>query len=210
MLNGASMEKLKYYMPWFLVGGLLIIVSNAMLYHITIAVSRGYIYGALAVGGIDTGLFVYAPFAIAQWLVPPEEIPLAVGFISCAQAAGVTISLAVANAMFLNLAENSITHIVPGVPKSDVQAAISGIRGSFLKNLQPTIQAKVLEAIVHAIQRVFLLGIVAGALAVILVIFMNRGAIDLNQQQALKGSETPQAKESVQGDSEKGVEGDKF
>ena len=66
------------------------------------------------------------------------------------------------------------------------------------------------EAIVHAIQRVFLLGIVAGALAVILAIFMNRGAIDLNQQQALKGSETPQAIESVQGPSEKGVSGNNF
>ena len=207
MLNGASMEKLKYYMPWFLVGGLLIIVSNAMLYHITLAVSTGYIYGALVVGGIGTGLFVYAPFAVAQWLVPPEEIPLAVGFISCAQVAGVTISLAVANAVFLNLAENSITRIVEGVPRSDVQAAISGIRGSFLKTLQPAMQAKVLEAIVHAIQRVFLLGIVAGALAVILAIFMDRGAIDLNQQQALNGFEMVQAKESVQGDSEKGVEG---
>ena len=68
-------------------------------------------------------------------------------------------------------------------------------------------QAKVLEAIVHAIQRVFLLGIVAGALAVILAIFfVNRGAIDLNQQQALDVSETPQATESMQGDLEKGVE----
>ena len=76
-----------------------------MLYHITMAVSTGYIYGALAVGGIGTGLFVYAPFAIAQWLGPPEEISLAVGFISCAQVAGVTISLAVVNAVFLNLAE---------------------------------------------------------------------------------------------------------
>ena len=105
MLNGASMEKLKYYMPWFLVGGLLIIVSNAMLYHITMAVDTGCIYGTLIIRSIGTGTFVYAPFAIAQWLVPPEEIPLAVGFISCAQVAGVTISLAVAKAVSLNLAE---------------------------------------------------------------------------------------------------------
>ena len=46
-------------------------------------------------------------------------------------------------------------------------------------------QAKVLEATFHAIQRCFLLGIDAGALAVILAIFMDRGAIDLNHEQAL-------------------------
>ena len=43
-------------------------------------------------------------------------------------------------------------------------------------------QAKVLKATVQAIQRGFLLGIVAGALAVILAMFMDRGATDLNHE----------------------------
>lgn len=181
MLNGALMEKLKYYMPWFLVGGLLIIISNAMLYNITLTINTGFIYGALALGGLGTGLYVNAPFAIAQWLVPPQDIALAVGFITCAQVAGVTISLAIANAVFLNLAQNSIRKILPGVAKGDVQAAITGVGGPFLKTLDQETQKAILEAIIRAIQKVFILGIVAGVLSVLLSAFMNRGAIDLTQ-----------------------------
>ena len=179
MLNGAFMEKLKYYLPWFLVGGLLIIVSNAMLFHVTLTTSTAYIYVALVFGGLGTGAFVNAPFAIAQWIVPPEEIALAVGFITCAQVAGVTISLAVANAVFLNLAENSITDLLPGVAKADVQAAITGVGGAFLRTLDPEMQRGVLGAIVVAIQRVYVLGITAGVVAVVLALGMSRAPITL-------------------------------
>lgn len=185
MLNGALMEKLKYYLPWFLTGGLLIIASNVMLFYVSLTVSTAYIYAALVLGGLGTGLFVNAPFAIAQWLVPPEEIALAVGFITCAQVAGVTISLAVANAVFLNLAENSITHLLPGVAKADVQAAITGVGGAFLKTLDPEMQRAVLEAIVVAIQRVFVLGIVAGLVAVVLALGMSRARIELGGPEAV-------------------------
>jgi len=189
MVNGALMEKLKYYMPWFLVGGLLVIVANAMLYHITLTINTGFIYGALALSGIGTGFFVNAPYAIAQWIVPPEEIALAVGFITCAQVAGVTISLAIANAVFLSLAQNSIQKILPGVPKGDVQAAISGVGGQFLKTLDAETQVAVLEAIIGAIQNVFILGIAAGCLAVLLSIFMDRKPIDLTQPPVEKTDE---------------------
>lgn len=179
MLNGAFMERLKYYLPWFLVGGILIIVSNAMLFQLSLTVSTTYIYAALVLGGLGTGLFVNAPFAIAQWIVPPEEIAEAVGFITCAQVAGVTISLAMANAIFLNLAENSITSLLPGVAKADVQAAITGLGGSFLRTLDTGTQKKILEAIVNAIRKVFILGVTAGALAVVLALGMSRKPITL-------------------------------
>ena len=184
MLNGALMEKLAYYLPWFLSGGLLIIVSNAMLFHITLTTHVGYIYGALAIGGIGTGMFVNAPFAIAQWLVPLSEIASAVGFITCAQVAGVTISLGIANTVFLNLAQNSISRILPDVPRSAVQGAISGVDSTLLTTLSPVLQQSVLEAIIHAIQRIFILGITAGCLSVILAIFMSRERINLGQAQA--------------------------
>ena len=179
MVNGALLEKLKYYLPWFTVGGLLLIVSNSMLFHISLTTNAAYIYAALVLGGLGTGLFINAPFTIAQWLVPPEEIALAVGFITCAQVAGVTISLAVANGVFLNLAENSITRILPGVAKADVQAAVTGVGGGFLKTLSAENQLLVLEAIVKAIQKVFILGVTAGVLAVTLSLFMSREPVNV-------------------------------
>ena len=179
MLNGALMEKLKYYLPWFLVGGTLIIISNAMLFNISLTTHTAYIYAALALGGFGTGLFVNAPYTIAQWLVPSEEIALAVGFITCAQVAGVTISLAIGNAVFLNVAENSISALLPGVPRSDVQAAITGSGGKFLATLSQETQLRILEAIVGALRKTFILGLTAGVVAVVLSLGMNRTPIDL-------------------------------
>lgn len=189
MVNGALMEKLRYYMPWFLVGGLLVIVANAMLYHITLTINTGFIYGALALSGLGTGFFANAPYAIAQWIIPPRDIALAVGFITCAQVAGVTISLAIANAVFLNVSQNAIQKILLGVPKGEVQTAISGVGGQFLKTLDTETQKAVLEGIVGAIQKVFILGIVAGCVAVLLSVFMNRSAIDLTQPPVEKTDE---------------------
>lgn len=137
MLNGALMEKLNYYLPWFLTGGLLIIVSNAMLFHVSLTISTAYIYAALVLGGLGTGLFVNAPFAIAQWLVSAEEIALAVGFITCAQVAGVTISLATANAVFLNLADHALA---PRGRESGRAGSDYGVTGAFLRTLDPGAQ----------------------------------------------------------------------
>lgn len=92
---------------------------------------------------------------------------------------GCTISFAVANAVFLNLAENVITDLLPGVAKEDVQAAITGAGGAFLRTLDPVMQKRVLEAIVVAIQNVFVLGNTAGVVAVVLALGMSRAAIDL-------------------------------
>ena len=186
MANGILMEKLGYYLPWFTVGGILIIISNVMLFRITLTTPAGYIYGALVLGGIGTGFFVNAPFAIAQWLVGEAETAEAVGFITCAQVAGVTISLSVANTVFLNLAQNSIAALLPDVPLAEVQGAISGVGSKFLLTLSEEMQTMVFEAIIHAIQRVFILGLVAGVLAVVLSAFMSREKIDLTPNTGAK------------------------
>ena len=52
LFNGALMEKLKYYLPWFLVGGVLIIISNVMLFYLSLTISTAYIYAALVLGGL--------------------------------------------------------------------------------------------------------------------------------------------------------------
>ena len=196
MANGATMEKLRYAMPWFLAGGVLIVASNAMLYRVTLDTGLAYIYGALVLGGLGTGLFVNAPFALAQWLVPASELPAAVGFITCAQVAGVTISLAIGNAVFLNLAQNGIGAVLPDVPLGAIQAAIAGVGSSVLTTLDPARQAAVLDAIVDAIQRVFILGLAAGGLAVVLALFMSRKPIDLSPKEPKAREKSAPAREA--------------
>ncbi|KAL9110819.1 MAG: hypothetical protein Q9227_004619 [Pyrenula ochraceoflavens] len=177
MLNGALMEKTKYYLPWFTFGGLLIVLSNALLYQIDLETSTAWIYGSLVVGGLGTGLFNNAPFSIAQWIVPPSELALSAGFITCGQVTGVTAALAIANSVFLNLSQNAILKLVPDTPKSTVQGLISGEGGKFFGTLNPTMQQAVSKALVGALSKTFILGLAAGCVAVILSLFMSRSPI---------------------------------
>ena len=179
MMNGMFMGKWGYYMPWFLVGGLLMLVSNIMLYQISLSTSTGYIYGAEVLGGIGTGMFVNAPFSVSQWLVSPKDIPSAVGFIMCARVGGIALALAMANTIFLNLAENALQGIVPTASKADVQSAISGISSTLVENADAETRVKIVQAVVNALRKGFLLGIAAGALSVFLATHMSRKKISL-------------------------------
>ncbi len=179
MLNGVFMGKWGYYMPWFLVGGLLMLASNVMLYNISISTNAGYIFGAEVLGGIGTGLFVNAPFSVSQWLVAPMEIPSAIGFIMCARVGGIALALAMANTIFLNVSQNEIHRLIPAASKAEVQAAISGVGSTLLDNATPEVRAQVVVAIVNALRKGFTLGIAAGALAVALSFFMKREKVSL-------------------------------
>ena len=179
MMNGMFMGKWGYYMPWFLVGGLLMLVSNIMLYQISLSTSTGYIYGAEVLGGIGTGMFVNAPFSVSQWLVSPKDIPSAIGFIMCARVGGIALALAMANTIFLNLAENALQGIVPTASKADVQSAISGISSTLVENADAETRVKIVQAVVNALRKGFLLGIAAGALSVFLATHMSRKKISL-------------------------------
>jgi hypothetical protein len=74
-VNGVAMSALGYYMPWYLLGGMLVIVGGVLLKITKLSTSVAQIYGALVVGGIGTGVFSQASFSVAQSLVPVKEIP---------------------------------------------------------------------------------------------------------------------------------------
>jgi len=99
---------------------------------------------------------------------------VAIGFITCAQVGGGTIALAIANTVFLNGASNSIAKILPTVPVVEIQAAIAGAGSTFIKSLSKTQQADVLKAIVDAMSKVWILGMTAGALVIVLSLLMRR------------------------------------
>jgi hypothetical protein len=179
MLNGHLMARSGYSMPWYATGSALVIAANSMLYTIDLSTPNGFIYGAMVLNGIGTGMFLNAPFAVAQWLAPPEEISKAVGFIMCARGGGLAIALSIANAVFLNLAENRIRDLFPALDNAQVQSLISGAGSDLLETLNPTQQQDVLAAIVHAISRVFITPIASGCFCLCLSLFMDRRKIKI-------------------------------
>ncbi|KAF2802515.1 MFS general substrate transporter [Mytilinidion resinicola] len=179
MLNGHLMARSGYSMPWYATGSALVIAANSMLYTIDLPTSNGFIYGAMVLNGIGTGMFLNAPFAVAQWLAPPEEISSAVGFIMCARGGGLAIALSIANAIFLNLAENRIRDLFPTLGIAQIQSLTSGAGSALLETLNSTQQQEVLAAIVYAISRVFITSIASGCFCLCLSLFMDRRKIKI-------------------------------
>ena len=149
-------------------------IGQALLYTTTSTTSSSAVYGYSVLAGIGAGAFIQASFSVAQATVGEELIPVAIGYITCAQVGGGTIALAIANAVFLNRASKSIAVILPTTPIEEIQAAIAGAGSDFIRSLNAETQAKVLNAIVNAMSRVYILGITAGALTIILALVMKR------------------------------------
>jgi hypothetical protein len=174
ILNGAVLSAYGLYMPWYLAGGLLTMTGSALMFTVDVDTSTAKIYGYQILIGFGVGLFAQASFSVAQALVSPERVASAIGFITCAQVSGVTISLAIANSIFLNQSQTAIEAILPNTPKSEIQAAISGVGSGFVASLSPGVQEQVLVAIVHSISKTYIMVIVAGTLVSLLSLAMKR------------------------------------
>jgi MFS family permease len=172
--NGAILSAYGLYMPWFTVGGLLVVAGGALMYTVNEATSVSRVYGYLVLIGFGDGLFAQASFSIAQALVEPDMVSSAVGFITCAQISGITIALSIANSVFLNKSQTAIQAILPDVPRAEIQQAIEGAGSQLFNGLSKPVAAEVLAAIVDAMSKTYILVIVAGALVVVLSLGMKR------------------------------------
>ena len=172
--NGAVLSAYGYYMPWYTFGGIFTLVGGALMYTVDTDSSVSRVYGYSVLVGIGTGMFAQASFSVAQAVVEPHMIPMAVGFITCAQVSGVTIALAIANSVFLNKSQTGIEKILPGVPVAEIQAAIAGAGSKFVDSLSDSVKLEVLKAIVSAMSKTYILVITAGSLVVVLSVFMKR------------------------------------
>ena len=172
--NGALMAKWGYYMPWYLFGGLLATAGSACIYTVDLDISLSHIYGYTVIIGARVGMWLQASFSVAQAVVEPALIGAAVGFMTLAQFAGITITLAIANSVFLNTSQSRILDILPNVPLAEIQAAMQGSGTDFMKTLSPDPKTAVLEAIVEAIGETYILVIAAGSLVAVLSLFMKR------------------------------------
>ncbi|KAF2704734.1 putative HC-toxin efflux carrier [Pleomassaria siparia CBS 279.74] len=174
LANGALMARFGYYMPWYLVGGLITVAGSALMYNVDQQTSDSSTYGYTVLIGTGVGMFLQASFSVAQAVVEPENVPSAVGFITLGQYLGNTMALAIANSIFLNQSTKNIGQILPDMHPSEIQAAIEGAASGFTNSLDSATRSEVLGAIVRAIDKTYILVIVAGSLVSVLSLFMKR------------------------------------
>jgi len=144
------------------------------MYTVNSTSTTASIYGYSILIGVGTGFFAQASFSVAQAVVAIDMVPSAIGFITCAQVIGCTISLAIANSVFLNGCQTRITEILPGVSKELIQEAIAGAGSVFVSGLEESQRIRVLSAIVDSMGKTYVLVFVGGALVTVLSLGMKR------------------------------------
>ena len=172
VISGALMGKLGYYMPWYLVGGCITIIGSSLMHTIDQDSTEARVYGYIVLMGVGTGMFSQAGLVVVQAVVDGADVPSGIGLITLAQFCGITVSLALSNAILLNESQSAIQRILPNTPVAEIQSAILGAHSGLVQSLAPEVQRRVLGAIVSAISKTYILVITGAALVVVLSLAM--------------------------------------
>lgn len=193
--NGILMGILGYYMPWYLVGGVLVVIGGSLMHTITLESSTSRIYGYSVILALGTGLYSQASFPVSQAKGGPSKVAQSTAFIGCGQIGGIALGLTISNSIFINQATSKISAVMPDADKDLIQMAISGAGGPFFKSLSATEQVAVQRALVSTIGNIYFMLVAAGALTVVLSLFMKREKLFV---QTKKDTPEPSVEEPVQ------------
>ncbi|KAF4635034.1 hypothetical protein G7Y89_g3062 [Cudoniella acicularis] len=167
MINGAVLSKNGFYKPWYVCGSALALIGGALISRIDLDTPNAKVYGFEVLLGIGFGSWLQSSYSVIQSAIDPSEIVYAVTFIVFSQLLGLAISLSIAGAIFVNTSLQGLENILPNVPVTQLQLAISGASGNFFATLDPTLQRPCLEVIVSSLQKVYILIYVAAAVGLL-------------------------------------------
>ena len=175
LLNGAMMPHLGYYKPWYTATGILVLIGGALMFTVDVDTSPARVYGFSVLIAFGTGLTTQSAYSIAPVKVAmdarygPQMIPDAIGFINMAQIGSVVHALAISGTVFQNLAFRYLRTALAGsgYTAAQLHGAISGTQSEILANASAEVKALAVGAIIKAMDRVYILVIVAGAVGLL-------------------------------------------
>lgn len=170
--NGYSMSYFGYYSPWFIFGATFTLIGSALLYTIDSSTNNARLYAYSALGGLGSGAYIQVTFSVAQLKAPKHLAKYVVGFLTNAQLAGPAFALSIANAAFLNEAMSSLEKILPQLSRSQILLVIDGAGADVVDGLSASAKRLVTGAIVKALDQAFVVSMTAGALTLVLALFL--------------------------------------
>jgi hypothetical protein len=173
-LSGEMLPKFPRYMPWYLIGSVFMVVGSALESTIDYGTSRSLVFGFTVIQGFGAGLVAQLPYTVAHAKNKPSDMADINTFLLCGSTAGVAISLGVATCVFVNIAANDISAILPNLSRDAVVASVGGVGTSILKGLDESTKNAVLEVIGRTTGKVFYMNVAGGALGLLFSIVMKR------------------------------------
>jgi hypothetical protein len=176
ILNGALMPQFGYYMPWYVVSGVLLVIGGSLLHTIGDSTGVGHIYGFEILTAVGAGLTLQTGYSVAEAKFKHSDIPAILGLMNISQIGSTTLALTLAGAIFQNLSIKNLTKALDGLGYSaaDIASAVAGAQSPIFQTASAEVKALAVHAIVQALQRVWILVIVAGAVVLVSSVFMKR------------------------------------
>lgn len=191
MLSGGIMPRTGFYMPWYVLSGVMGTTGGALMYTVKNSTSAGAVYGYSILVAIGAGGSLQLGYSIAQATLPASKQSAAIRFINMSQLGGTTIALTIAGRVFQTYAFKNVKHALAGLGFTDAQvgAAVAGAQGTLFDSLTPKVREAVLEGIVKAIGKAYILVIVGGATTLICSFLMKREKLFLDPAAPVKIAE---------------------
>lgn len=166
LLAGHFLPRIQYYMPVYVVSGLLITLGGALLYgYLDPATPTSNIYGFSVIAAVGTGMTLQISYAVATLKVGAKDEGDAISLQNVAQIGGSVLALVIAGQVFQSAAVQNLTAVLAGkgFSDADIQGAVAGAQSVVFGTLTGDLRDAAVLAITTAMQKSFILVIVSGA-----------------------------------------------
>lgn len=177
LATGWVLPKAKYYMPFSLVSGVLMTLASALfLAYLSPSTPTAHIYGFSILMAIGTGMTMQLGYAVASLKVAPSDIFSAINLQNIAQIGATVICLVIASQVFQTTAVRNLNGVLAGqgFSETEIHNAVAGAQSTLFEALSGDLRVAAVSAITSAIQRAFIIPLVAGAVALVTSLCMRR------------------------------------
>ena len=177
LASGYFLSTIKVYMLIYVIGGVFLTVGGALLTkYLDPSTSPATIYGLSIITAFGTGLAMLTGYSIASLTTAPENAGAALSMQNVSQLGGQTIALAVAGQIYHSVAVANLRSVlsIQDFSDEDIESAVAGVQSKVLEQVHGTLRREVIQAVVSAMQKVFVLIPVAGAVMLLTALCMKR------------------------------------
>ncbi|KAI0202040.1 major facilitator superfamily domain-containing protein [Astrocystis sublimbata] len=160
----------KYYMPFFLVGGVLLLAGGISLHTVTSTTPLAAVMAFSAILGAGIGVMWNLAIPVCSAVLETQEERLDQTTLhSIAQLGGTAFSLSVSAAIYRNIGLNLVKDAAgfTGYQDTEILALLAGAKSTLLESFSPEIKKLVISAIVKTIGCLYFIVVAGAAICVI-------------------------------------------
>ncbi|KAL6900595.1 major facilitator superfamily domain-containing protein [Trichoderma evansii] len=175
--SGYLLPKVNRYIILYVIAGVFLTIAGSLLYvYITPTTKPAIIYGLSIIEGIGAGISAQVGFSIATLEADPKDAAHALTLQNFGQLGAGVIALVVAGQVYQTTAIRGLTEALApaGYTAAQIEDAAAGAQSVVFQGLTGDLRDKAIIAVTVAVQKVFILLIVAGAASLIAALGMKR------------------------------------